>query len=69
MPQIFGRMSQYTRELQFGEASAVSFTVDGGTLQVFSAGIIYFAALGKPGVHLPLPELQLIATELGRHTK
>ena len=69
VPQIFGRMSQYTRELQFGEASAVSFTVDGGTLQVFSAGIIYFAALGKPGVHLPLPELQLIATELGRHTK
>lgn len=69
VPQIFGRMSQYTRELQLGDASAVSLTVDGGTLQVFSAGIIYFAALGKPGVHLPLPELQLIATELGRHTK
>jgi len=69
VPQIFGRMSQYTRELQLGEASAVSCTVDSGTLQVFSAGIIYFAALGKPGVPLPLPELQLIATELGRHTK
>jgi predicted regulator of Ras-like GTPase activity (Roadblock/LC7/MglB family) len=69
VPQIFGRMSQYTRELQMGDASAVSFTVETCTLQVFSAGIIYFAALGKPGVHLPLPELQLIATELGRHTK
>lgn len=69
VPQIFGRMGQYTRELQLGEASAVSITVEAGTLQVFSAGIIYFAALGKPGVHLPLPELQLIATELGRHTK
>lgn len=69
VPQIFGRMSQYTRELQMGDASAVSFTVEAGTLQVFSAGIIYFAAFGKPGVHLPLPELQLIATELGRHTK
>ena len=69
VPQIFGRMGQYTRELQMGNASAVSFTVDVGTLHVFSAGIIYFAALGKPGVHLPLPELQLIATELGRHTK
>ena len=69
VPQIFGRMNQYTRELQLGDACAVSITVDSGTLQVFSAGIIYFAALGKPGVHLPLPELQLIATELGRHTK
>jgi predicted regulator of Ras-like GTPase activity (Roadblock/LC7/MglB family) len=69
VPQIFGRMSQYTRELQLGDASAVSISVETGTLQVFSAGIIYFAALGKPGVHLPLPELQLIATELGRHTK
>lgn len=69
VPQIFGRMSQYTRELQMGDANAVSFTVETVTLQVFSAGIIYFAALGKPGVHLPLPELQLIATELGRHTK
>jgi len=69
VPQIFGRMSQYTRELQLGDARGVSITVDSGTLQVFSAGIIFFAALSKPGGQLPLPELQLIASELGRHTK
>jgi predicted regulator of Ras-like GTPase activity (Roadblock/LC7/MglB family) len=69
VPQIFGRMSQYTRELQLGDAKGVSFTVETGTLQVFNAGIIYFAALGKTGAHLPVPELQLIATELSRHTK
>jgi predicted regulator of Ras-like GTPase activity (Roadblock/LC7/MglB family) len=69
VPQIFGRMSQYTRELQLGEAKGVSFTVESGTLQVFNAGIIYFAALGKTGANLPIPELRLIATELSRHTK
>ncbi len=69
VPQIFGRMSQYTRELQLGEAKGVSFTVETGTLQVFNAGIIYFAALGKAGANLPLAELRLIATELSRHTK
>jgi predicted regulator of Ras-like GTPase activity (Roadblock/LC7/MglB family) len=69
VPQIFGRMSQYTRELQLGDTRGVSFTVESGTLQVFNAGIIYFAAMSKPGAQLPIPELQLIATELSRHTK
>lgn len=69
VPQIFGRLSQYTKELQLGDARAVSFSVDFGTLYIFNAGIIYYAALSKPGACLPLPELQLIANELGRHTK
>ena len=69
VPQIFGRMSQYTRELQLGNSKGVSFTVESGTLQIFNAGIIYFAALGRAGAQLPLAELQLIATELGRHTR
>jgi hypothetical protein len=62
-------LNQYCKELQMGEARAVSFTVDGGTVHVFNAGIIYFAALSKPGALLPVPELQLIASELSRHTK
>ncbi|HEY0457222.1 MAG TPA: roadblock/LC7 domain-containing protein, partial [Verrucomicrobiae bacterium] len=69
LPQIFGRMHQYTRELKMGELQSVTFTVDSGTLQIFNAGIIYFAALGKPGASLPVPELNLIARELSRHTK
>jgi hypothetical protein len=52
-----------------GDTKAVSFTVDCGTVQVYNAGIIYFAAYGKTGTLLPLAELQLIAGELGRHTK
>lgn len=69
VPQIFGRMNQYTTELQMGETSAVSFNVEAGTFQVYNAGIIYFAAFARKGQLLPLPELQLIAGELSRHTK
>jgi predicted regulator of Ras-like GTPase activity (Roadblock/LC7/MglB family) len=69
VPQIFGRMNQYSKELQMGDTRAVSFTVDCGTVQVFNAGIIYFAAYGKSAALLPLAELHLIAAELGRHTK
>ena len=69
IPQIFGRLNQYSKELQMGDTKAVSFTVECGTVQVYNAGIIYFAAYGKSGTLLPLAELQLIAGELGRHTK
>jgi predicted regulator of Ras-like GTPase activity (Roadblock/LC7/MglB family) len=69
VPQIFGRLNQYSKELQMGDTKAVSFTVECGTVQVYNAGIIYFAAYGKTGTLLPLAELQLIAGELGRHTK
>ena len=69
IPQIFGRLTQYTKELQMGEVKTVSFGVDGGTLQIFNAGIIYFGALGQQGTALPVEELTLIASELSRHTK
>jgi predicted regulator of Ras-like GTPase activity (Roadblock/LC7/MglB family) len=69
IPQIFGRLTQYTKELQMGEVRTVSFGVDSGTLQIFNAGIIYFAALGLHGGSLPVEDLTLIATELSRHTK
>ncbi len=69
VPQIFGRMNQYSKELQMGDIRAVSFTGDTGTVQVYNAGIIYFAAYSRTGVLLPLAELQLIAGELSRHTK
>ena len=44
-------------------------TVSGATLQIFNAGIIYFAALSQQGAALPIAELTLIAKEIGRHTK
>jgi predicted regulator of Ras-like GTPase activity (Roadblock/LC7/MglB family) len=69
IPQIFGRLTQYTKELQMGEVRTVSFGVESGSLQIFNAGIIYFGALGQHGGSLPVEDLTLIATELSRHTK
>lgn len=69
LPQIFGRMNQYAKELKMGDLNSITFTVDHGTLHIFNAGIIYFAALGRPGEPLPMPQLNLIAHELSRHTK
>ncbi len=69
LPQIFGRMNQYTKELKMGELKSVSFNITCSTLQIFNAGIIYFAALGHPGEPLPTESLTIIADELSRHTK
>jgi predicted regulator of Ras-like GTPase activity (Roadblock/LC7/MglB family) len=69
LPQIFGRMRQYTNEFKMGDLQSVAFTVEHGTLQVFNAGIIYFAALSQHDAALPIAELTLIAKEIGRHTK
>lgn len=69
LPQIFGRMSQYVKELSMGDLVSVTVAVEQGTLQVYKAGIIYFAALARPDTTLPLAALNLIARELSRHTK
>jgi predicted regulator of Ras-like GTPase activity (Roadblock/LC7/MglB family) len=69
LPQIFGRMNQYTKELKMGELHSVNLAVDTGSVQIFAAGIIYFAVVSKPETPLPIYELNLIAKELSRHTK
>jgi len=51
------------------ESVSVTVAVEQGTLQVYKAGIIYFAALARPDTTLPLAALNLIARELSRHTK
>jgi predicted regulator of Ras-like GTPase activity (Roadblock/LC7/MglB family) len=69
MPQIFGRMKQYTKELKMGELDNISICVEQGTFQIFNVGIIYFAALAKPNSTLPQESLKLIVRELARHTR
>ena len=69
IPQMFGRMSQYTRELSMGNLRCLTLCVEKGPVQVYSAGLIYFAVLGNNGTTLPTEDLAIIANELSRHTK
>lgn len=69
LPQIFGRMKQYSKELKMGELESLTFSVEHGTFQIFNVGIIYFAALAKPDSAPPKESLKIIVSELSRHTR
>jgi predicted regulator of Ras-like GTPase activity (Roadblock/LC7/MglB family) len=69
LPQMFGRLKQYARELNVGELKSLMITVEKGPLLVFNAGLIYFAVLGFNEDPMPMQNLTVIATELSRHTK
>lgn len=69
LPQIFGRMNQYAKELVLGELQTISLTVTNGSWQVFKSGQIFFAVSGRPGEQLSISPLSAIAAELGRQQK
>lgn len=69
LPQIFGRMNQYAKELVLGELQTISLTVTTGSWLVFKSGQIFFAVSGRPGEQLSISPLSAIAAELGRQQK
>lgn len=64
LPQMFGRMNQYTKELALGQLQHLTLGVPGGQWLVIKSESIYFAVLGKPGQSLPLNLLTQVAAEL-----
>ena len=66
LPQIFGRMNQYTKELQLGAVSSLTFVVENVTWQIVKSGTVYLVALGKPGESLPGSKLNTLAAQLSR---
>ncbi len=66
LPQIFGRVSQCTRELRLGDLNNLNFTVGTIPWKIFRVGAIFFAAFGRPGEPLPSSQLASIAAELDR---
>jgi predicted regulator of Ras-like GTPase activity (Roadblock/LC7/MglB family) len=66
LPQIFGRMNQYSKELQLGAVSSLGFVAENVSWQIVKSGTIYLVALGKTGESLPGSTLNVIAAELGR---
>jgi predicted regulator of Ras-like GTPase activity (Roadblock/LC7/MglB family) len=69
LPQIFGRVSQCTKELRLGELNNLHFTVGTTPWKIFKVGAIYFAAFGRAGEPLPSAQLAGIAAELDRKAK
>lgn len=65
MPQMFGRIVNFTKELQLGEPGNFTLMIDNTPLQVFKAGTSYFAVSGRPGENLPKAQLNAVAMRLG----
>jgi predicted regulator of Ras-like GTPase activity (Roadblock/LC7/MglB family) len=69
IPQMFGRMNQYTKELALGSLQQLTLGVEGAQWHVVKCPNIYFAVLGKHGDTLPLNLLAQIAAELSSQSK
>lgn len=66
IPQMYTRITQYTRDLKLGDAKHLTILVENVPLQIFRSGSVYFTALGKANENLPKPQLAAIAAALGR---
>jgi predicted regulator of Ras-like GTPase activity (Roadblock/LC7/MglB family) len=64
LPQLFGRVSQCSKELRMGELNNLSFTVGNVPWKIFRVHAVYFAAFGRAGQQLPTAQLAALAAEL-----
>ena len=69
LPQIFGKVSQCTKELRMGELNNLNFTVGNIPWTLFRVNAIFFAAFGRPGQPLPASQLAALASELDHKPK
>jgi predicted regulator of Ras-like GTPase activity (Roadblock/LC7/MglB family) len=66
IPQMYTRITQYTRDLKLGDAKHLTIHIENTPLQIFKSGSVYFTALGKANEQLPKPQLTAIAAALSR---
>jgi predicted regulator of Ras-like GTPase activity (Roadblock/LC7/MglB family) len=69
LPQIFGKVSQCTKELRMGELNNLNFTVGNVPWKIFRVNAIFFAAFGRAGEPLPTGQLAALAGELDHKPK
>jgi predicted regulator of Ras-like GTPase activity (Roadblock/LC7/MglB family) len=69
LPQMFGRMNQYTKELALGPLEHLTLGIESGQWHVIKCVNIYFAVLGNPGETFPLNLLAQVAAELSSQSK
>ena len=64
LPQIFGKVSQCTKELRMGDLNNLNFTVGNIPWKIFRVNAIFFAAFGRAAEALPTAQLSALAGEL-----
>lgn len=69
LPQIFGKVSQCTKELRMGDLNNLNFTVGNVPWKIFRVNAIFFAAFGRTGEPLPTAQLAALAAELDHKPK
>jgi predicted regulator of Ras-like GTPase activity (Roadblock/LC7/MglB family) len=69
LPQMHSRITQYSKELNFGEANHLTLIVDDVPLKIFKTGGVFFTVLGRSGEPLPEPHLSIVAAQLGPQNK
>ncbi len=66
LPQIFGRLTQFSTELKLGDLTSVMLVMDNSPWIIFRTGKVYFAVVGKAGEALPLSQLTAIVADIKR---
>jgi predicted regulator of Ras-like GTPase activity (Roadblock/LC7/MglB family) len=69
LPQIFGRMGNYAKELHLGDMNVISFECQKAPLIIYKSGMVFFGVLGRAGETLPLSQIRFIAAELAKQNK
>jgi hypothetical protein len=62
---MYGRTSQYTKELKLGDPKKITFIVDDMPLRIYRGSGVFFGVFGQNGETLPNPQLDVIAAQLG----
>ncbi len=69
LPQMFGRMSHYTKELKLGEPTQFMLVVGDVPMQINKVGGIFFLAYGCAGQRLPAAQLELVIAHLEQQSR
>jgi len=69
LPQLFSRLEESMERMKIGELQNLMFTAGDRPWQIWKAGNVFFAAMGRPNELLPGAQLKVIAAQLARHTQ
>jgi predicted regulator of Ras-like GTPase activity (Roadblock/LC7/MglB family) len=69
VPQVFSRVEQSTSVMEIGDLQNLSFTAGDRPWQIWKAGALFFAVMGRPNELLPSAQIKIYAAQLARQSK